>query len=412
MRSTLYPLCAVFAWIVVLGNLKALPAMRRQPTRLTTWIMFLFFALIFTTGWSPVYDNLDSWTGLPESSRLIAQCLVVCFSAAALALLQLWTYPPEQAARKVRFTFTAIALVLVVMTALFLRSDGEHHHDNGFRRWYGASVEYDLYLLVYLLVFTATLVGIIRLCARYARLTTRSWLRTGLFTTAVGAGIGMIYSLSRLTDIVVSHLGVDLDSWDALAQAGAGIGALLVMIGLTMHSWGPRMSSFAVSVRRLSAYPRLRPLWAAFYARDHSLAFDDQRPDSTRWDAAKRLLSDVDYHVGRRVVEIRDGILTLHPYLDPHIAHRARAYYQNRQLTGDDLDAAVEAAQIHAALDATATDPHRPAEPPPPDLMNNTPDDLDAEIAWLLKVTNHYKRRSAFAPDLTDQPTLTTGEFS
>ena len=107
MRSILYPVCAVFAWIVVLSNARAVPAMRREPTRLTTWVMFVFFALIFTAGWSKVYNHLDSWTGLAESSRLIAQCLVVCFSATALALLQLWTYPPAQAARKVRATLTA-----------------------------------------------------------------------------------------------------------------------------------------------------------------------------------------------------------------------------------------------------------------------------------------------------------------
>jgi hypothetical protein len=107
--------------------------------------------------------------------------------------------------------------------------------------------------------------------------TTRSWLRTGLITTTVGAAIGLLYALTRLADIAAAHAGVDISRLEDVAEVGAGLGALLVMIGLTLHWWGPRISAIVRKSRRLIAYARLRPLWACFYALDPSIAFDDQR---------------------------------------------------------------------------------------------------------------------------------------
>jgi hypothetical protein len=105
-------------------------------------------------------------------------------------------------------------------------------------------------------------------------------------------------------------------------------------------------------------------LWACFYALDPSIAFDDQRRTGSarilrRARAAKRVLKDTEYHVGRRIVEILDGILTLRPYQDPDFAQRVRTHYDRRGLIGDDLDAPVTAASIHAALDAREAAPRR-----------------------------------------------------
>ena len=84
MNTTLYPLAALFAWTVVLSSLKRFPAILKEPTRLATWFLYLSFALIFTTGWSEVWNRTDAWTGLPESNTLITMCMVVCYSASQL----------------------------------------------------------------------------------------------------------------------------------------------------------------------------------------------------------------------------------------------------------------------------------------------------------------------------------------
>jgi hypothetical protein len=415
MNSTLYPVVALFAWAVVFGSAKRIPAMVKQPARLATWMLYLLFALIFTTGWEVVWDRLDGWTGLPESNTLITMCLVVCYSACALVLLQLWSYTPDRARRRSRVTACAAVVVLILMVSLFLRSDTVHHHQQSFTAWYGGSVEYEAYLLIYLMTYTAAEVEVIRLCRRYATVTTRSWLRTGLITTTVGAAIGLLYALTRLADIAAAHAGVDISRLEDVAEVGAGLGALLVMIGLTLHWWGPRISAIVRKSRRLIAYARLRPLWACFYALDPSIAFDDQRRTGSvrilgRVQAAKRVLKDTEYHVGRRIVEIFDGILTLRPYQDPDFALRVRTHYDVHGLIGDDLDAAVTAASIHAALDAREAAPRR--EQPPSPAARKVPADFDAELAWLLKVTKHFSKQPADLDEHTDPDPTPNGGTS
>lgn len=204
-------------------------------------------------------------------------CWVVCYSAGALVLLQLWSYGPGPARRRVTVTIIGAIVILSAMVALFLRSDPQHQHQSSFTAWYGGSIEYEAYLLLCLATFTAVEFETTRLCRRYARLMTRSWLRTGLATAGVGASIGLHYSITRLADIAAARAGIDLSRLEDVAEGGAGLGAMLLMIGLTLHTWGPRISRGLLRARRLYAYARLGPLWAAFYARDPGIAFDDHR---------------------------------------------------------------------------------------------------------------------------------------
>lgn len=401
MTITVYPACALFAWIFVLSGIRRLPQMRREPERLTVWLMFLAFALVFTVGSSPLRRHLDGFAGVKEFSTWLAQSLVVTYSVAALALLQRWNYEPEQARRRVTASTAAVAAVLAVMASLFFLSNPGHAGNHNFVHWYGASGYFDAYLIVYLLTYAATNVEIARLCLRFARLMTRSWLRAGLRTTAVGSFVSLVYAADRMTDVVVAHFGVNLTPWEAVPQAGAGIGSLLIMIGMTMHMWGPKASAAANRYRRLRAYRRIRPLWLALYQRDPGIALDEPRRGLARWRALPRRLRDLDYHLSRRVVEVRDGVLALHPYLDPDVARQARATAAERGLSGDEAEAAIEAEQIRAALSVSARpDTHRIR--PERVAMNHAPADLDAELVWLSAVSRHFtasRRRQAKTPD-------------
>ncbi|MEY9911848.1 hypothetical protein ABIA35_008105 [Catenulispora sp. MAP12-49] len=422
MNATLYPLAALFAWMVVLSSAKHLAAIRKEPTRLATWYLYVCFALIFTVSWAGVWDRIDAWTGLRGSNALISMCFVMCYTASQLALLQVWSYAPDRARRRVRVTIAAVAVVVAVMIALFIRSDSMHALQQSFKahrlqqsfsEWYGASAAYEAYLLIYLLTFTIGEVEVIRLCRRYAKVVSPSWLRTGLITTSIGATFGLLYSITRLADIVVARAKVDIGPWENVAEVSAGLGALLVMGGLTLHWWGPRISGLAQRLRRLVAYIRLHALWMSFYELDASIAFDDQLATGSgsvlgRIRAAARVLSDVEYYVARRVVEIRDGILTLRQYLDPVNAERLRAHFVGRGFVGDDLDAAVTAAQIRAALEAGEAATHN--DNPLPRTAGNIPANLDAELAWLLRVTKYFTEQStAPAHELAEADPTPTG---
>jgi len=410
MNGTLYPLVALFAWVVLISGIRRLPAISKEPTRLATWCLYACFALVFTVSWAGVWSRIDTWTGLPASNVLISQCLVICYCALQTAVVQLWAYAPDQARHRVKVTLSAYAAVLITMITLFLRCDTaddlqqslkEHNLQPGFNEWYGGSVEYLVYLLIYLMTISVGAIVVMRLCLRYSKAISRSWLRTGLITTAVGAALGELYSITRLTDIIAARANLDIAPWENVAEVSAGLGSLLIMIGLTLHWWGPRISALARRWRRLIAYTRLRPLWARFYALDASIAFDDHRPTGAgsvlgRVRAATRVLGDVDYHLTRRVVEIRDGILTLRPYQDPAYAERIRAHFVSCGIAGDDLDAAVAAEQIHAALEACGATTRN--DGPAAATAGNVPGNLDAELAWLLKVTAHFIRQSTARP--------------
>jgi hypothetical protein len=389
MTITVYPACALFAWIFVLSGIRRLPTMRREPERLAVWLMFLAFALVFTVGSSPLRRHLDGFAGVAEFSTWLAQSLVVSYSVAALALLQLWNYEPHQARHRVAASTAAVAAVLIAMAVLFFLSNPVHAGNHNFVHWYGASAYFDAYLIIYLVTYAATNIEIARLCLRFARLMTRCWLRTGLRTTAVGSFVSLVYAADRMTDVVVAHFGMNLTAWEAVPQAGAGVGSMLIMTGMTMPLWGPKASGLANRYRRLRAYRQLRPLWAALYARDPGIALDAPAPGIARWRTLPQRLRDLDYHVSRRVVEVRDGVLALHPYLDPDVTQHARENAAQLGLTGDELDAAIEAEQIRAALDASALTDRRRTQPRQA-AMNNAPADLDSELAWLSAVSRHF----------------------
>jgi len=239
MNATLYPLVALFAWTVLISSLRRLHAIRKESTRLATWYLYVCFALIFTTSWAGVWNRIDTWTGLPASNVLISQCLVICYCALQLAVVQLWAYAPDQARRRVKVTLSAYAAVLSVMITLFLRCDTaddlqqslkEHNLQPEFNEWYGGSVEYEAYKLIYLTTISTGALVVIRLCRRYAKAISPSWLRTGLKTTAIGAALGELYSVTRLTDIIAARANLDIAPWENVAEVSAGLGSLLIMM--------------------------------------------------------------------------------------------------------------------------------------------------------------------------------------
>jgi hypothetical protein len=389
MNQTLYPLCALVAWIVVAAGIPQLPALRRDPGRMTTWVMFVSFGLVFTTGWSVVWSRLAALTGSRAAAFLITECCVMLLNGSVLVLLLLWSNEPAAAWPRIRRTVAAVGIALGAMIGLFVLSGSAREGEQPFMRWGRGAAEFNLYLLLYLLVFTVAILEIARLSWRYARLATRSWLRSGLRTAVAGALVGLLYTVGRAGVLVGAGLGRNLQGFERVAEIGAALGALLVMVGMTAPLWGPRVSALVRYARHLRAYRRLHPLWSALYARDPGIALEapggatGRRPWQLVWRPGQ-----LDYHVGRRVIEIRDGILALHPHLDPAVAAAAYEHYRSSGVRGDRLDACVEAWRIRAALAAPATDRQQTAQPA---ALNNSPENLEAEISWLEQVSGAFR---------------------
>jgi hypothetical protein len=129
-------------------------------------------------------------------------------------------------------------------------------------------------------------------------------------------------------------------------------GAMLTSIGSTIPSWGrwvgaERLANWlGVYMSHLTLYP----LWRALVETTPTVPLDRR----SRW--ADRLMpTDIRFRLTRRIIEIRDGLVSLRPYRDPTTRRVAHELATRRGLTGIDLAATVEAADIAGALNACAS---------------------------------------------------------
>lgn len=106
-------------------------------------------------------------------------------------------------------------------------------------------------------------------------------------------------------------------------------------------------------------------------------------------------MTDLNYRLYRRVIEIRDGLLALRSYRDPEVRRRTLQSGKAAGLTGDELHAVVAAAQLKAALNAKAK-----GRVVPTDSTDSADarelfelrrgDDLTTEATWLARIAHAY----------------------
>jgi Family of unknown function (DUF6545) len=101
----------------------------------------------------------------------------------------------------------------------------------------------------------------------------------------------------------------------------------------------------------------------------------------------------------RRVIDIREGLLVLHPYMDREVADSTRRLGETAGLQDVALEAVVAAAQVAAALHHTrwrVTLP-RPDDAPDPTAIASAPQspageqvNWDLDVPWLEAVSTAY----------------------
>ena len=165
------------------------------------------------------------------------------------------------------------------------------------------------------------------------------------------------------------------------------VSAILVMIasvfllsGFAVPSLEPRLAGMTDWLTSYRYHRTIYPLWHAFYEAVPSIALD---PPSTRWQAVWSP-RDVKFRTLRRVIEIRDGRLAICPYIDPSMEGEARRQAADAGLTSDRLEAAIEAAQIAAGLQAIAGGVAPSETDEPPTLPGFR--EISAELRWLSRV--------------------------
>jgi hypothetical protein len=375
-----YPALAVIAWAGAAYRLVGLRRGAGTPARYAVISALALLAITFTVSTPHVWSLLDRVTGVANIAAVAAHLCVVGFSGTVQLLLIWWAHPPDEARRRARYRLVFLAVVATALLVLFAAAGPTQPHATDFVATYAALPMFKVYLLSYVAAFAAGLLDILRQCWPYARLADRPSLRRGLRTTAAGAAVGLVYCALRGADIAAAP-HADPRAWEPLIPVSASVGALLVIVGLTMPAWGPHLSAFVGAARRLRSYRQLYPLWAALAATVPGVRLDPRNRHVVSPRHVDRLLY-------RRIVEICDARLVLRPYLDDAVADDARHRAETAGLDAEERDAVIEAAKMAAALHAFRAG-RRPVHAERPSADSREADDAH-EIEYLVRVSRAF----------------------
>ncbi|MER5932047.1 MAB_1171c family putative transporter [Streptomyces sp. NPDC002054] len=343
-----------------------------------TLITTLFFqCLTFTMGAVAMVSGC--LLGVGNFPILLMHLAAVAFCISAQIILLQWAAVGEEAVRKTRFwVITGISLS-VLLTALFFLADGHRRDPLDFD---GSG---DPLLLTYLLAFIASqavpCVTIFRQCGPYARMTDNASLRQALRVLSVAAGILFLYSLVRVVNVLTIAAGYEIGIWkEAAASVLNALGIVALSLSFTMSAWAPSAARLVEWARTYRSYRALYPLWRDLYESSPDIALEPPGPS----------VSDLDYRLHRRVVEIRDGWRDLRPYIER--TTRAAVGGPGGEASAEFRQAYAEAAQIRQALQAKRTGIIPPDNKDAGDFDDRDTDNFPAEVAWLTKVAAAYSK--------------------
>jgi hypothetical protein len=381
------------AWVVVI--LRARPSLAGPPNRArrALWVTFLTLALGWTVRIRSVYAGLDRVTGTPNLAQLLGDLAGMVTGLSILMVLRAQAaIPSPHPLRRPAAVLAGAAAVLAVgfVAGPFGRESTEFATDYARQRWYWG------YQAAYLAYLGAVFTELTVLCRRFARLTPNRLLSAGLHLTAVGGSLGLAYVVLRAAYIVaaqgtvVSRLGF----YSTLSQVLIAAASVLAIAGVVLPTVEPRLAR-----RRLRrTLDQLNPLWDAL----ETAGLLNALPVTDRTPGHRERPADLHFALHRRVVEIRDGLLALRPWLStpadpagpapvaPEIAAPDR---RSRAFTADTSS---EAARIAAALRAYARgiQGRQPATVSAPGGAGTFAD----EVSWLRAVSVTFGQLQQSAP--------------
>ncbi|MFE1444418.1 MAB_1171c family putative transporter [Streptomyces sp. NPDC058739] len=344
------------------------------------------FAAPFGFAAPAVYVRVDDLLGIPNISSLIIYTTVEVCLTSFLALLVRWSSAQSKTRLRHRLILGyAIATVATNWTLFFLADVGDASHPLDFDVYYAQTPHISEFLLVHQILFTASMVGLIRLCWRYAKIVEKLWLRRGLRVVTAGAVFGLGYCLPKGATLIWDILGTSpLDFVNSVvAPMSASVAAALFSVGFTMPAWGAGLSEARAWVSDYRAFQRRYPLWLAI-----TRVFPEVvlvAPPASRSELAR----DLRFFLGRQLIEILDGEMRLRPHYDPVVGDTVREVAAARNIADAQAGALEEAAQVAVALRARSAGQDVPTGRPtvPDDPANG---DLNKEGARLSMVAEAF----------------------
>ncbi|MEU3455595.1 MAB_1171c family putative transporter [Micromonospora sp. NPDC006766] len=334
-----------------------------------------------------LYDQLTAWTGIPNVARLIGHIVGgVAAACAAQSMVAYWAYPADQARRATRRQIITSTVIATAMIGLFLTTPTEQERGEWQDR-YANIPQIAVYVALFNLAIGWMLYDLRRSSWHYAhRIHDRPRIQMSLRLFAIGAGIGLLYPFTHVINTVATLLGHPLPqpAFDLLVRTGQYLCLLFVAAAAVV----PGIGAATTRSRRAILTARLRPLWSAI--RD---VFPSPRGDEGPRNTAQAIISGLtardDYPVNRMVIDIRDGYLEMRPWIDAGVMNRARRHAQQADLSGDTLDATVEAATVACAL----RDKQAGRRPTNTGEVEGGAADMAGEARWLARVSQAIRSR-------------------
>ncbi|MFF3842528.1 MAB_1171c family putative transporter [Streptomyces sp. NPDC001930] len=373
MNSVLYPACAAAALLAFIYKVRVLRT-DRSMTQIFLLANFLLLTLIFTVSTPVVWVATSRAVGIVNFSGLFTQSCVILMAASQQMILLSLSHAPKTAVRKARPRLIALGLALVAMIILFSAATSRHENPTDFA--VAKAQFYPSYLLVYLVTYGISQIDVQLLCIRYAKIAPTPWLRRGLYLVGLTMPIALVYTVTRLADIVAGQFGISGHAWEPLAQWSVTIATVVNIVGWTLPDWGRYLSTLWQAWDKRRAYRDLMDL-------HRSLTTQIPEPVLPLGADAK-----LDTRLYRRMVEIRDAQWALRPWMYPGVRAFVDEECDRAGLTGNERAAVTEAALLRAAVWAKVHD----ESPLEHDLNPRAadPEDLASELAFQRQLAHAF----------------------
>ncbi|MEV7425637.1 MAB_1171c family putative transporter [Streptomyces sp. NPDC091212] len=364
--NTVYLTIGTIAWLVAALKFRA---WRRDPSPglLVVALTIAAPATAFLVAAPVLYRMIDRVAHRGNLATLFVYLGITGFSAAAVVLARMWTPPKERSGvrvwevagaqtwRQVRRRLAAFAVLVPVMIVLFLAGGaGGPETPLTFDTTFATRPGIALFLVLYQGLFGFALIDISRVCRGHAARLPAGPLRRGIRLIALGGLVACGYVLCKLVAIGAAFAEVTGTEWlsTAVGPVFAALGAVLITAGFG----GPAGAAWT---RRRRDYQALRPLWDLAYRADERLALEEP---ASAW-TERLAFQDLEWRTARRGLEIRDGQLTLRPWVDPAVVAAATEVADRAGLDDDERVALTVAAALRGAAAALrAGTPPRPRE--------------------------------------------------
>lgn len=361
----------------------------RRPTTglgpLLTMTLALGTALVVL---APGVQALESAL-VPSLGRLLSN---VCTLTAAFGLLHLLLYvrfPRTEVRRRVRTRLVVLLVAVAAMVALFAASSPPTG-TGLFGGLYHEQPTLAAYVVVYMLYLAVAITDLAVLSLGSLR-QTRRWLRAGMLVLALGCVLTYGYLAEKALGVateVLTDANAEPYCPGPFATVGCTfavgippIGVLAIIVGASLPTVGPRLQRPAQALRAWWDYWTLQPLSQTLQAELPEVAA--ATPETPAENLQERRY--------QRVIVLLDALLVLQPYRSAEDTRRHRDNAHALGLSRRRQAAAVEAADLRAALARHSTSLLSPAEP-----LSARPqhDDLTSETRWLVRVAREFSRNT------------------